>query len=292
MGMLFYYDKIQGMCDFVFIDRQWLFNKLTELVKVKFEKGCNKISSNDVNKFTKEGRLNINIIKNLKVNLQGIEPLHFIYLLDHLNIIAPIDVEVKEYFMPCVLDSFQLKSEQKFSKLDKFYGHIRRVPLLVRFKNGPMPHGFFCHLIVELFKKLPKCWVSPHRCGKINHVYNNLITFPTTSRYAVSLFYKIEHLEVQIRSKQLQPSVIHSNVQHELDIVLKKAADNLELTNKQLCYGFYCECEEERFATVIPEDFSECGCIVCECCSVDIKEDHRAWFQVQPYICIYNYVAS
>ena len=278
MGMLFYYDKVDGMRDFVFIDRQWLFNKLTELVKVKYTKGCYNISPNDVNQFTKEGRLNINIIKNLKVNLQGIQPLHFMNLLDHLNIIAPIDVEGKEYFMPCVLSSFQLTQ----CKLDKSYGGIQRVPLLVRFRNGPMPHGFFCHSIVRLFKKLPKGWVYPHRSTrKIQHIYNNLITFPTTSNYAVTLFYKTEHLEIQIRSKQPLPSVIHSNVRHELDIVLKKAADNLKLTNEQLCYGFYCKCEEKHFAP-IPENFDKC--IFCMYDSVDITEDHRAWFQVQPYM--------
>ena len=278
MGMLFYYDKVEGMRDFVFIDRQWLFNKLTELVKVKFTKGCYDISPNDVNQFTKEGRLNINIIKNLKVNLQGILPLHFINLLDHLNIIAPIDVEAKEYFMPCILSSFQLTQ----SKLDEFYGGIQRVPLLVRFMNGPMPHGFFCHLIVRVFKELPKGWVYPHRSTRrMQHVYNNLITFPTTSSYAVTLFYKIDHLEIQVRSKQPQPSVIHSNVRHELGVVLKKTAENLKLNSEQLYHGFYCKCEERHFAT-IPENFD--NCIFCDYDSVDIREDHRAWFQVQPYI--------
>ena len=277
MGMLFYYDKVQGIRDFVFIDRQWLFNKLTELVKVKFTKGCNNISTNDVNKFKKEGRLNSKIIKNLMINLQDIQALHFINLLDYLNIVAPIDAE--EYFMPCVLESFPA---EKFSELE-FYGCIQRVPLLVRFKNGPLPHGFFCHLIVALFKKLPKGWNLPHQAGEMKHVYNNLITFPTFSGYSVTLFYKIEHLEIQVRSKRPQPPVIHSNVRHKLDIVLKKAADNLELTNEQLCYGFYCECADKHFAA-IPEDFSECACIFCNYKSVDIKEDHRAWFQVQPYI--------
>ena len=55
-----------------------------------------------------EGRLNINIINNLKIDLQGIQPLYFIHLLDHLNIIAPIDSKLKDYFMPSVLTGFPL----------------------------------------------------------------------------------------------------------------------------------------------------------------------------------------
>ena len=105
MGMLFYFHKVEGICDVVFIDRQWLFEKLTELVTIKYTKGYSKkdMSAEDVKKFTMEGILNISIIRNLKINLQGIEPLYFIYLLDHLNIIAPIDSKLKDYFMPCVL---------------------------------------------------------------------------------------------------------------------------------------------------------------------------------------------
>ena len=91
--------------------------------------------------FVIQGRLSISIIKNLKIDLQGIQPLHFINLLDHLNIVAPFDAMQKDYFMPCVLPSFPLT--KSCQSLDKCYGTIRQVPLLVRFKNGPIPHGFF-----------------------------------------------------------------------------------------------------------------------------------------------------
>ena len=74
MGMLFYYHEVEGICDFVFINRQWLFEKLTELVEIKLTKGYNKkdINVGDLQNFTMQGRLSITIIKNLKVNLQGI----------------------------------------------------------------------------------------------------------------------------------------------------------------------------------------------------------------------------
>ena len=50
MGMLLYYHKVEGLCDFVFIDRQWQFEKLSELVEIKFTKGYNKkdINPDDV----------------------------------------------------------------------------------------------------------------------------------------------------------------------------------------------------------------------------------------------------
>ena len=284
MGMLFYYHKVKGMCDFVFIDRQWLYEKLTELVEIKFTKGYNKedICAEDVEKFTMEGRLNINIIKNLKVDLQGIEPLYFIHLLDHLNIVAPIDPKLKNYFMPCVLPSFPLmKCSEKVNDLDKCYGTIQHVPLLVGFKNGPIPHGFFCQLVVELFRRLPTGWDSPLlSTSRMQHVYNNLITFPTTSGHAVCLFYKIGYLEIQVRHKKSQPSIIHCGVQRELDKFLRKVSDHLQLLKEQLCYGFYCKCQDiQHFAKLksltSPTEYIRCGYGYTE-----ITQDYRVWLQV------------
>ena len=284
MGMLFYFHKVEGISDFVFIDRQWLFEKLTELVTIKYTKGYNKkdISAEDVKKFTMEGILNISIIRNLKINLQGIEPLYFIYLLDHLNIVAPIDSKLKDYFMPCVLPSFPpAKPLEKTYDLDKCYGSIQHEPLLVGFKNGPMPHGFFCQLIVELLKKLPASWDSPLlSTSRMQHAYNNLITFPTTSGHAVSLFYKIGYIEVQIRHKSSQSSVIHYNVRHELDKILKTVSYHLQLNTEQLCYGFYCKCEEIQHFAKLKSLISPMEYIPCGYGYTKVTEDYTVWLQV------------
>ena len=279
MGMLFYYHKVKGMRDFVFIDRQWLFEKLTELVEIKFMKGFSKkdISAEVIEKFTMEGRLNINIINNLKVNLQGIEPLYFIHLLDHLNIVAPIDLEAEDYFMPCVLRSFT----EKLCNLDKTYGTIQHVPLLVGFKNGPMPHGFFCQLIVELFRRLPAGWRSPLlSTSRMQHVYNNLITFPTTSGHAICLFYKIGYLEIQVRHKKTQSTTIHCDVPHKLDRILRKVSDHLHLNKEQLCYGFYCKCENIQHFAKLEELTPLVEYIFCGYGSTELTEEYRVWLQV------------
>ena len=281
MGMLFYYHTVKGMCDFVFINRQWLFEKLTELVEIKF-KGYNKkdINAEDVEKFIMEGKLSINIIKNLNINLQGISPLYFIHLLDHLNIIAPIDAI--DYFMPCVLPSFSdTKHPERANNLDEWYGTIQYVSLLVGFKGGPMPHGFFCHLIVQLFKKLPMDWICPFlSTEEVQHVYNNLITFPTKSGHFVSLFYKIGYLEIQVRYKHSQPTIIHSDVQHELDLAMKKVCDHLQLNKEQLGYGFYCNCKRVQHFAKLTNVTPTTKFVQCRYSNTELTEDHRVWLQV------------
>ena len=288
IGMLFYYHEVKGICDFVFINRQWLFEKLTELVEIKFTKGYSKkdVSAEDVEKFTMEGRLSTNIIKNLHIDLQGIQPLYFINLLDHLNIVAPIDSKGKEYFMPSVLPSFSpTKSALKFIDIEKFYGAIQYVPLLVGFKNGPMPHGFFCHLIVELFRNLPTGWNVPLLSTRgMPHLYNNLITFLTTDDHAVSLFYKIGYIEIQVRCSESQPTIIHYDVQCKLDVALRNASNSLKLNSEKLCYGFYCKCKESHFVRL--ENLNRfTDYLFCKFDGFfELTDDHKVWIKVQLHI--------
>ena len=272
MGMLFYFHEIEELRNFVFVDRQWLFAKLTELVQIKFT-GCynrNKIDAVDLQIFTKEGRLNINIIKSLKIDLQDIQPLQFISLLKYLNIIAPINLEQNEYFMPCVLPSFPIA--QNFDSS----GTIKHKPLLVKFQNGPMPHGIFCHLIVELFKNLPLNWKPPFESTpNKRYVYNNLVIFPTFSNHAVALFYKTGYLEIQVRHKENQYSVIHCDVLHKINKALQ-----MQVSAEELSYGFYCNCENAQHFAKLTDITSPTGYISCIYDQFKLKEDHLVWFQV------------
>ena len=287
MGMLFYYHTVEGICDYVFIDRQWLFTKLTELVEIKFTKSYKKkdISAEHIEKFTMEGKLNISIINNLKIDLQGIKPLHFINLLDHLNIVACFNSKLKDYFMPCVLPSF-IATAEKLSEINKLYGVIQHAPLLVGFKNGPIPHGFFCQLIVELFKHLPAGWRLPFSStSKAQHAYNNLITFPTTDGHRISLFYKTGCIEIQVRHKEKEPAVIHNNIQRGLDKVFKNVSSHLQLDEGLLCYGFYCECKGiQHFAELkeltSPTENSLPKYISCDYGDTKLTKDIKVWLQV------------
>ena len=282
MEMLFYYHKVEGLCDLVFIDRQWLFEKLTELVEIKFTKGSNKkdVNTEDVELFTREGKLNININDNLKINLKGIQPLYFIHLLDHLNIIAPIDSKLKDYFMPCVLPCFLPESAEKFSNSDTFYGNIQQAPLLMGVRNGPMHHGF-CHLFDELLRNLHRSWDSHLlSTSRMRHVYNSFITFLINSGHVVSLFYKIGYLEIQVRHKQSQPTFIHYNVGCGLDKALRKVSDHLKLNIKLLCYGFYCNCKKITHFAKLKDLTSPTEYIHCDYSNTELTENYRVWLQV------------
>ena len=200
---------------------------------------------------------------------------------------SPIDLKLNEYFMLCVLPNYSLeKSSQKFVNLEEFYGAIHYVPLLVGFKNGPMPHGFFYHLIVELFKNLPTGWRRPFQSKEeIQHVFNNLITFPVTGHHSASLFYKIGYLEIQVRCRRRPTAIIHYDVNCKLDIALRNASSYLHSSSDWLCqYGFYCDCMKEKHFAELPSTLPDDNCIHCNHRYVELTKDHMVWLQV--YCCI------
>ena len=275
MGVLLYYHEVPEMCQYVIINHQWLFEKLTNLVSLKFEReGSN---FNAVSKFRNDGLLNKSLIE--QINLQAdIKIDCFIMLLEHLKVIAKVDTE--SYFMPCVLHSQSIAS----TILDR-YGTLQHVQLLVHFVDNPLPRGFFCCLVVQICQNLPKNWILPLKSTKLKqHTYNNLISFHTSDTgHSVSLIDKIGYLEIQIRHQRTPPP-IHHNVQRFLNDMFKEVCSHLQLDHKQLCYGFHCNCDDtlanENHVASLPKDLnSSSHWIQCPYSMMELTPSHLIWLQ-------------
>ena len=270
MGIILYYHKVSGMCQYVIINHQWLFEKLTSLVNLTFErKGYN---LNAIAKFENEGLLSRSLIE--QINLKsGINTECFVALLQQLKIVAKID---EQYFMPCVLHSFKSKTSNILNQ----YGNIRYTELLVHFVNNPLPRGFFCCLTVEICQNLPKNWLLPLHSNKKK--YNNLITFHTSDTgHSISLIDKIGHLEVQIRHKKNSPP-IHYDVQCFLSKSFDQVCSHLQLDNEQLCYGFLCNCGHTKRSKNHIASFPKGSVhywIQCSYGRMELKPFHLIWLQ-------------
>ena len=113
------------------------------------------------------------------------------------------------------------------------------------------------------------------------HVYNNLITFPTTSGHAISLLYKTGHLEIQVRHQELSHfTMIHSNVRSELVKTLRNVSNHLHLNEEQLCYGFYFKCKTIQHFAKLKDFTSPTEYICCGYNYTKLTEDHTVWLQV------------
>jgi len=265
MGILLYYHNVPGMCQYVITDHQWLFDKLTRIVNISFARsGFNKKA---IEEFKNEGILQKSLIYQIKLKAD-IPPEHFLQLLVCLKIVAPITED--SYFMPCVLPSYTSSHN-----ILEDYGSLQYSELLIQFSQCPLPQGFFCCLIVEIFQNLPKNWELPLRSTtKRRRTYNNLITFHTKDTcHAVSLLDKVGYIEVQIRHEDTSPG-IHYKVQTILIEALNKACGHLRLQYEHLLFGFYCQCGEvdEKHLAMLPMQFdSSTKLLIC-----DHKKSHLA----------------
>ena len=272
MGMILYYHEVPGMCQYVIINHQWLFEKLTRLVNLTFERKGYGVDA--ITKFEKEGLLSRSLIEQINLDAD-IKTECFIALLQHLKVVAKNE---EEYFMPCVLRSFKSITS---NNLDQ-HGNIQYTELLVHFFNNPLPRGFFCCLVVEICQNLPKHWLLPLQSIE---KYNNLITFHTSDTgHSISLIDKIGHLEIQIRHKKSSQPIIHYDVQCFLSKSFDEVCTYLQLDKKQFHYGFLCKCGDtmasKNHIASLPKGLDPVPhWIKCTCSIMELTPSHLIWLQ-------------
>ena len=285
MGIILYYHEVPEMCQYVIINHQWLFEKLTSIVNFTFERKGYDIDA--ITKFKNEGLLSKSLIEQINLDA-GVNTECFVALLQHLKIVAKINE--KEYFMPCVLHSFKSKTS---NILDQ-HGNIQYTELLAHFLSNPLPRGFFCCLAVEICQNLPKNWQLPLH----STTYNNLITFHTSDTgHSISLIDKIGHLEIQIRHKKNSP-LIHYDVQCFLSKSFDQVCSHLQLDNKQLYFGFLCNCGHtmagKNHIASFPKELDPVPYwIKCSHSRMELTPSHKIWLQpLQKVISTSTYIIT
>jgi len=266
LGVLLYYPDVPGLCDYVIVDHQWLFDRLSSIVRFTFKDSLNLNAS-------KKLKYNGILCKELLMELKWEDELkeeYFISLLVEMKIIAPMqreDGSGEDYFIPYVLPTYT--SQSQGDDILSQYGYLQGEPLLIQFISNLLPRGFFCCLVVQLLQCLPDGWNHVLAQGDTYHTYSNLISFSLPHGYHLSLVDKLSYLKVEIRhEKELyyQQVSIHLLVQDVLADALQGVCEQLNYNQGRLQYGFHCQCggfSEEHIAVLTsmapPFDYARCG---------------------------------
>ena len=264
LGVLLYYPDVPGLCDYVIVDHQWLFDRLSSVVQSTFKESSNLHASN---KLKHNGILCKELIDGLEWKGE-LKEKYFISLLVEMNIIAPIkreDGSGEDYFIPYVLPTYtgQPQGDDILSQ----YGYLQGEPLLIQFVSNLLPRGFFCCLVVQILQNLPRGWGHLITQKNKYHSYSNLITLHLSGAYCLSLMDKLSYLEVQIRHQEIdyyQRYPVHLSAHDILASALEIVCDKLSYNHGRLQYGFHCQCgeiEEDHIAIARltpPYDFALC----------------------------------
>ena len=274
LGVLLHFEKVEGLCDFVIIDHQWLFDSLAMIMH---------LSPDDVDfhdhyfkkQFT-EKRLLAKSELSIVNWTDDLFPEYLFNLLIYLKVIATVMLnEVEYYYMPCVLPS-------KIQYNDK-YRFLYSEPLLVQFSSGFLPRGFFCSLVVHLLQNLPTGW--DHQLHNTEH-FSNVIIFRLPDKSFLRLHDKTSYLEVQIRHYARDLCIsYHSRVFPVLSWYFKIVCRKLNFNHDKLQYGFLChdgKSNDDHIAVIKALEFplpSEVEC--CRKCPHPTKlgKFHKIWFE-------------
>ena len=286
LGVLIYFDKVPGLCDYVIVDHQWWFDKLSNIISIAFQQPSRHHCA--VQRLRYQGLLSEKLLQHIEWK-DDIKEEFFLSLLVHMRIIAPTfteQKEIKEYFIPFILPTCNLKQN---NELLYQYGYLQGEPLLVHFQSGLLPRGMFCSLIVELLQHSPKGW-HPHFSHEegVYHTFSNLITFRLheVQRYSLSLLDKVSYLEVQIRHPEGEFSVpVHNRVFNYLVYALTEVCIHLNFNYERLQYGFVCQCGKgiDNHIAVVPDITSSMHYAECSLNSlhlVKLDSSHLIWFSL------------
>ena len=247
LGVFLRYETVEGLCDYVIIDHQWLVNSLAMIMH---------LSPDDIDfeeteyreQFKAKGLLAKTELPSVKWDGELCLE-YFFDLLIHLKVIATVTLDdVVFYYMPCVFHSTKQYSDK--------YRFLYSEPLLVQFSSGFLPRGFFCSLVVHLLEKLPTGWEP--QLDNTEH-FSNVITFElpgNTCRSFLRLHDKTSYLEIQIRHYKGDLDISnHSNIFHELCCYFTEVCNKLNFDHKKLQYGFLChdgKSNDDHIAVIKP----------------------------------------
>ena len=283
LGVLLYYPDVPGLCDYIIVDHQWLFDRISSIVCFTFKPSSNKI---DKNNFKYNGVLTKELIQELHWQ-EELKEEYFIALLVEMNIISGMereDCDGEDYFIPYILPTYgsQTQCDDILSK----YGLLQGEPFLIQFASNLLPRGFFCCLAVQMLQKLPKNYGQLFTQSDTRHTYSNLITFRLQNAYSLSLIDKLSYLEVQIRHQEgdyYHHFPVHIYVQEFLFKAVEVVCEQLTFNHGRIQYGFHCQCGEydEHIALLVrlspPFDYALCryGSVI----QTKLRTKHTVWLE-------------
>ena len=304
LGVLLYFDGVEGMKDFVITDPQWLFGNLAKLITCTFKKDKH-CKAEPLNKFIKEGIFSKKLLDSIDLDIYDVKQESFLSLLEYLKIVAPMDGMGQEYFMPSILPTFKWNSDdedipngdeygsQMFYKLTGDSYPVK--PLLITFNFGTIPRGLFCFLVVQLLQKNTSWKLYGINECTIIYRYDNLITIRISTFCYLSIIDRVRYLELQLRIQD-KVSPLHYEAQIAVTDALKTICVKFGWKFTDLHYGFLCcKCSSrpnhltilsniEPIPEVIPQ-YAECGWQ-----PTLLTEGHKVWFfplEVQKYFFVY-----
>ena len=258
MGLIRYF-PYENVKDFVVINPQHLFDKVTDLIVNTFT--FEKAGKQKMDDFKNRGIFSLVEFEIIYSRTDAtIQAFQFLKLLEKLRIAAPFQLEGNVmYFFPCVLahmltSKVMRTSEVTESVVDKLtrkyeLAILHVPPLLVTFKCGYCPKGLPGALIIYLMTNEMMSSFSWNLCH--DKIFRNQVSFQVGPLDTVVLDIYSTHLMITItfeksieRDVQCKPTKVCSRVREAVGAGIRKITSDINYVNAQHSFTFPCGCRK------------------------------------------------
>jgi len=271
LGVLLHYKNIPTISHVVFCSPQWLFDKLTKLIEVKYDPPHDIAKHNKIKQGTFDKEFLNGIYCEDFISSDVLNYEHLCELFVSLNIMAVLPGETDKYFMPALLNP----APKIIDTLQ--YGKKLYDTLIVKFENRYIPRGVFCCLVVECMKNAIG-WSVLH--GET--AYKDLIIFQISTDLDLYVFLqdKINSITIDMYHKSKSPLQMSADLLcNTLYKSLKAVCTQLKI-NDNYSLGFFCKRLSCNGFTFVQNQHCLQAIFVCEKCNhrSQLQNDQMIWF--------------
>ena len=299
LGIILYYKNVVQECDVVF-SPQWIFNRLSDIIFLKYLKNCEYDDQDNIEKGIIE---KIVLEKIYKEEIDADGPLKVEHLLEIFvtqNIIAKFpdrEFQSTKYFMPVLRNPapFDIKDDIITTKK---YGNKIYERLYVKFDQKYFPRSVFCCLATHFMEKGFNILDDDP--------YSNMMFFQAPHKeyalhkYYVGLFDNKTEIFIEVYQKEGKDAPV-TEISRLIYEFLIKFCKKIQF-NSSLKFGFMCKNMDCRLIACVNLQFPYSTEKYCEKCKTsDLHCDEMVWLlslqqvvhickpQVRTYV---HYVAS
>ena len=255
-SVIHYYPHL--LPDVVFVDPQFLLDKISELVKfcykLRHDPDPHTATRGDLQKFKDEGCITLKLLNQFSDQYTNyFTPADFLKLMNDRLIVTHL-IDDEEYFMPSLLRTMESR------EVDLYRITASGVaPLAIHFSCGWVPHGVFCSLVaflqssqnsspwrLSLWPADPtKPWCLTRNCIKFQ--------FPGAPG-SVTLIDAFSHFEVHVDAPCEVCVRLCPSIQQSLLWGIQKVAETLRYTQLVPKLAFLCKHENKQPHLALPTD--------------------------------------
>ena len=310
VGSLLYYPDIPSMKGTVICTPQVIFDSISTVIIGNFQYSNYHIAHTVVEQFKQTGLFSLSDIseKTKEHRSSHLTPNQLVDVLKHQGILAEVKHDEEEstskpakskFIIPAVLEH---ASEEELKPSPS----LQASPLMIRFEGGFVPFGLFSASIARLIAHADSMSPKWKLCSK--EVRKNKVKFLVAGAYNVTLISRPRCLEIQVELYSPQARCEHS-LSHICSAVRKTIVETLETTISKMQYrpqacvasvllsshrpfhlAFSCclthpEPHTGHLMKVGADKNGLFGVCLKDEVFVDLKEEHREWFDQVCMLC-------